>query len=111
MIVLLNNLVVTGLVANTSEIKPDIEGGNVTIPCYISSSSKSTNVTWMKNNIELNVTGNKYNVGELPYPFLHIYFIQTDDEGNYTCLASNPVGSDKSKPVQLQVLPGKYQHT
>lgn len=94
---------------NITDIDPVVEGTNVTIQCYVSPSSEVINITWDRNNSTLDIQGNdRYDGGTISSPSLEIYFVQENDDGNYTCKAVNPVGIGKSLPIRLQVLPGKY---
>ncbi|XP_063447807.1 cell adhesion molecule 4-like [Mytilus trossulus] len=93
-------------VVNVSNIEPAIEGTNITIPCYVSATSEVTKITWYKNNSILDIYGNdRFSGGTVSSPPLKIYFVEESNEGNYTCQATNPVGTNKSKPTLLQVLP------
>ncbi|CAC5361161.1 unnamed protein product [Mytilus coruscus] len=93
-------------VVNVSNIEPVIEGTNVTIPCYVTPSSGVTYIAWDKNNSTLDIYGNdRFGGGTISSPSLEIYFVEENDDGNYTCQAKNPVGIRKSGPTHLQVLP------
>ncbi|XP_076105961.1 neural cell adhesion molecule 1-like [Mytilus galloprovincialis] len=95
-------------VVNVPNIEPAIEGTNITIPCYVSPTSEVTRITWYKNNSILYIYGNdRFSGGTISAPSLKIYFVEENDEGNYTCQAMNPVGFGKSVPTFLQVLPDK----
>ncbi|CAG2227900.1 unnamed protein product [Mytilus edulis] len=83
---------------NITDIDPVVEGTNVTIQCYVSPSSEVINITWDRNNSTLDIQGNdRYDGGTISSPSLEIYFVQENDDGNYTCKAVNPVGIDIPK--------------
>ncbi|VDI34064.1 Hypothetical predicted protein [Mytilus galloprovincialis] len=92
-------------VVNVSNIEPSIEGTNITISCYVSPTSEVTKITWYKNNIILDIYGNnRFSGGTISSPSLEIYFVNEYDEGNYTCNAMNPVGTNESIPIHLTIL-------
>lgn len=97
-------LLLTDPIAKISS-EPAILGNNITISCYVHWSTKETNITWLKNDKILEINGNnKYGGGTFSYPSLEIYFLQMEDEGNYTCQASSPIGIVTSQPVFLSVI-------
>ncbi|VDI34068.1 Hypothetical predicted protein [Mytilus galloprovincialis] len=95
-------------VVNVPNIEPAIEGTNITIPCNVSPTSEVTKISWYKNNSTLDIYGNdRFSGGTISAPSLKIFFVEENDEGNYTCQAMNPVGIGKSVPIHMQVLPDK----
>ncbi|VDI31519.1 Hypothetical predicted protein [Mytilus galloprovincialis] len=77
--------VITFPIANISDIAPAKAGTNITISCYVPSSSKATNITWLKDGVIINITRNrKYGGGTVSSPSLQIYHLRLADEGNYT---------------------------
>lgn len=91
-------------IANISDIAPAKAGTNITISCYVPSSSKATNITWLKDGVIINITRNrKYGGGTVSSPSLQIYHLRLADEGNYTCQATNIIDIGRSQPVFLTV--------
>ncbi|XP_076362349.1 contactin isoform X1 [Tachypleus tridentatus] len=76
------------------------EGGNVTIPCRPEAAPKPK-FTWMHNGVVLSGSGR---IQLIDNGYLYITSVQRGDEGQYTCTAKNPLGSDKSSG-NLIVLP------
>ncbi|VDI34071.1 Hypothetical predicted protein, partial [Mytilus galloprovincialis] len=96
--------VITFPIANISDIAPAKAGTNITISCYVPSSSKATNITWLKDGVIINITRNrKYGGGTVSSPSLQIYHLRLADEGNYTCQATNIIDIGRSQPVFLTV--------
>ncbi|XP_076106761.1 uncharacterized protein LOC143075277 isoform X2 [Mytilus galloprovincialis] len=96
--------VITFPIANISDIAPAKAGTNITISCYVPSSSKATNITWLKDGVIINITRNrKYGGGTVSSPSLLIYHLRLADEGNYTCQATNIIDIGRSQPVFLTV--------
>ncbi|VDI54606.1 Hypothetical predicted protein [Mytilus galloprovincialis] len=93
-------------VVNITNIEPVKEGTNVSISCNVYPAYGVTNITWYKNNSILDIHRHeRLGGGTISSPSLMIYFVDENDEGNYTCQATNPVGTDISKPQNVQVLP------
>lgn len=98
---------------NVSTVGDVIVGINITISCDISSVSNLATINWMKDSITLTLNNNitkdtvKWSGGTLLSPSLNIYFIQKEDEGNYSCIATNAAKhTGRSKPVHLTVSEG-----
>lgn len=82
-------------------------GTNITIWCEVPTSSKATGITWIKNGSIIQITNStKYGGGTLSSPSLEISDVQLVDDGNYTCLATNPIGTG-NQTVFLAIVSGK----
>lgn len=91
-------------------------GINITISCNISSVSKLTTINWIKDSMPLPLISDlqnnhvKWSGGALLSPSLNIYFIKKEDEGNYSCIATNAANhTGMSKPVHITVSEGISQ--
>lgn len=98
--------------ANVSTIKPAVEGTNVTIPCSIYPAADVAYVTWLMDDTIINTNNSeKYVGGSIASPSLDILFVNENDEGNYTCQVTNPVGTGKSDILHLNVVEGNIPYT
>ncbi|CAG2227899.1 HMCN [Mytilus edulis] len=81
-------------IVNVSKIIAAKAGTNTTIWCEVPTSSKVTGISWMKNGRVIQITNStKYGGGTISSPSLEISNVQQVEEGNYTCLATNPIGT------------------
>ena len=90
-------------------------GNSVTLVCTVSSNLTITNVQWQRSisgsitTINSNTNANKYNGSTTTTPSLTIFSTASSDVGNYTCFASNSVGTGKSTTTTLSVTGSKYR--
>lgn len=65
-------------------------------------------ITWEKNGRDLSPSqdvGSSAHIIQLPNGNLHISEVKQSDAGNYTCIATNNMGQDRSS-TQLKILSG-----
>lgn len=88
-----------------------VYGTEVQLVCNIRSEPFITNVYWEKaaNGAKtiINPGSVGYQGGTSDNPSLTISYSTMYDNGNYTCLGTNEVGTSRSKPTRLNVTGGK----
>jgi hypothetical protein len=85
--------------SGTTEV---VERQNVTLTCVVDGKPSPT-IQWLKNNAKLNVTGHsRFSVSSVD-TVLSITGVVREDEGNYSCKATNKVDSLVSSSAQLIV--------
>lgn len=70
-------------------------GKRVTVTCVVSQQTDPVSFKWLKNDKEIEVSNNVRIKGDQEFSMLIIDPANLDDEGNYTCIASNVYGSTR----------------
>ena len=88
-------------------------GSTVTLNCTASGSPAVTSITWQRVKAEgvatLHVSSTtKYGGATVNFPSLIIYNVDTDDEAQYRCLATNSAGIGQSQLTFLDVTGSEY---
>ncbi|KAG8191909.1 hypothetical protein JTE90_019843 [Oedothorax gibbosus] len=73
------------------------EGGNITIPCR-PEAAPFPDFTWKRDNYGLSSVGR---IRILPNGYLHINPVRREDEGRYSCIAKNVLGSDYTEGLLI----------
>lgn len=73
------------------------EGRNTTIPCRPEAAPKPE-ITWRRDNQQLKSYG-RFQI--LSNGYLHISQVRREDEGRYTCIARNKLGSDYAEGLLI----------
>lgn len=76
-------------------------GDNATVTCIVSGTPAATSVSWQRtiNSVTMTVNLNnfsKYSGGTLTTPSLSIFNVSKEDEGSYSCQATNVIGTGQS---------------
>lgn len=76
-------------------------GDNATVTCIVSGTPAATSVSWQRtiNSVTTTVNLNdfsKYSGGTLATPSLSIFNVSKEDEGSYSCQATNVIGTGQS---------------
>ncbi|XP_065932028.1 platelet binding protein GspB isoform X4 [Magallana gigas] len=76
-------------------------GDNATVTCIVSGTPAATSVSWQRtiNSVTTTVNLNnfsKYSGGTLTTPSLSIFNVSKEDEGSYSCQATNVIGTGQS---------------
>ena len=96
-------------------IGPDISvtvGDRATISCSVTGYPLSTAISWLKiaNGVRTNVDVSqaRFSGGTVSVPSLTITSVETSDEGDYQCSATNILGTSQSGTAYLDVLGSKW---
>ncbi|VDI31517.1 Hypothetical predicted protein [Mytilus galloprovincialis] len=101
-------------VVSISEIQPAAIGSNITLICNITSLTEEIDVTWFKNRVILNKSQTDTSQSIGGSVFLHtltLNFLGVDNEGNYSCKATNKAGDGWSELVHLSLFENITQGT
>ncbi|XP_071159622.1 hemicentin-1-like isoform X15 [Mytilus edulis] len=108
----ITTLTVTGTPPTVTVLQPSYSitvGNSVTLECTVSSVLPVTSVQWQRNvggsitTITSTSNPNKYSGNTVTTPSLTISVTALSDTGDYTCLASNSVGTGQSTVTTLTV--------
>lgn len=95
-----------------NKIYEPVFGDKVTLDCDIISDPLLSNVYWIKEENGKQIIINQRSIGYQSltpgYPSLTITYATIYDNGNYTCLGTNEVGTSRSEQIFLHVIGGKY---
>ena len=96
-------------------IGPDISvtvGDQATISCSVTGYPLSTAISWLKiaNGVRTNVDVSqaRFSGGTVSVPSLTITSVESSDEGDYQCSATNILGTSQSGTAYLDVLGSKW---
>ena len=74
-----------------------------TLTCEVTSDPMHSSVQWLKNFQIIATNNDTYIGGTVASPSLRINYVRYEDEGNYTCTATNSVGTGRSSAIMLSV--------
>ena len=103
----INSIVFTDVpVVQTLKTRYDVKlGETVTLLCNISSDTQLTKVYWERekygSQMIIPVSPPKYGGSSVSSPSLIVHLADYNDEGKYTCHATNQAGNTQSTPVLL----------
>lgn len=73
-------------------------GSSITLQCVVT--GQATSVIWLKNSVQLNInSNNRLSNGNVNNPSLTISNIQANDEGQYTCRATDGSRTVNTQPI------------
>ena len=87
---------------------------SITLICSVVSQPAALQVYWRKTlagtttNIDVINSGGKYSGSTISTPSLTVINAASSDEANYTCYATNSVGTGQSTSTSLNVIGSKY---